>query len=128
MSVDFKKLQSELPQGTIIEVPIFEQYIIPHGLLTPNPIEHALFFYYLNARRTYEEYVIDTPVLYEEDSDPAFDFEQLFTSIAALYGVKPEEMIQAWNVIDRQCDVLNLPKMPYDYQYRFTNQGRILVQ
>jgi len=37
-------------------------------------------------------------------------------------------MIQAWNTIDRQVELLGLPKLPYDYQYRFTNSGRILLQ
>jgi len=125
---NFKNLLAELPPGTTIEVPIFEQYIIPLGLLTPNPIEHALFYYYLNARRTYEEHVVDKPIVYEDEADPEYNFQGLFTSIAALYNVKPEEMIMAWSVIDRQCEALNLPLLPDEYQYRFANQTKILLQ
>lgn len=125
---NFKNLLAELPKGTTIEVPIFEQYIIPLGLFTPNPIEHALFYYYLNARRTYEEHVLDSPIVMEGDSDPEYNFHELFNSIAGLYGVKPEEMIQAWSIIDRQCEVLDLPLLPHEYQYRFSNQTKILLQ
>ena len=128
MSFDFNKLLQELPAGTIIEVPIFEQYIIPNGLFTPNPVEHALFFYYVNARRTYEEHVLDAPIVMEGDSDPEYNFHELFNSIAGLYGVKPEEMIQAWSIIDRQCEAINLPLLPDEYQYRFTTQSKILLQ
>jgi len=128
MSVNFKNLLAELPEDTIIELPIFHQYIIPLGLFTPNPVEHALFYYYLNARRTYEEHVLDSPIVYEGEKDPEYNFQELFTSIAGLYDVKPEEMIQAWSVIDRQCELLNLPLLPYLYEYRFTNQSKILLQ
>ena len=128
MAVNFAQLLKELPEGTVIEVPIFEQYIIPNGLFTPNPVEHALFYYYLNARRTYEEHVLDSPIVMEGDSDPEYNFHELFNSIAGLYDVKPEEMIQAWSVIDRQCEALDLPLLPHEYQYRFTTQSKILLQ
>ena len=126
---NFDAMMKELPEGTFIEAPIFEMYVMPHGLLTSNPIEHALFFYYVNARRTYEEHVLDTPISMEGDSDPAYDFRSLLISIAGLYGVKPDEMVNAWDVIDRQCDLLELPKMPNEYQYRFVAEPtRIILQ
>lgn len=128
MAVDFKKIIEALPEGHSIEVPIFENYIMPHGLLTPDPVEHALFYYYVNARRTYEEHVMDKPVQYDDESDPEFNFRELFTSIAGLYDVNPEHMVNAWDTIDRQCDLLQLPKMPDEYQYRFVHTASVIIQ
>ncbi len=126
--VDMKNILKDLPEGTYLQAPIFDMYIMPHGFLTPDPIEHALFYYYVNARKVYEDFILDTPIVMEGETDPEYNFRQLFTSTAGLYNVDPEDMTKAWSVIDRQCDALSLPKLPLDYQYRFTNTPEILIQ
>ncbi len=126
--VDVKKMLKDLPKGTYLQAPIFEMYIMPNGLLTPDPVEHALFYYYVNARKVYEDFILNQPIIMEGDPDPEYNFRQLFTSTAALYGVKPEEMYKAWSVIDRQVLSLNLPLLPDEYQYRFVSNKRILLQ
>ncbi|HFD32068.1 MAG TPA: hypothetical protein ENJ28_05070 [Gammaproteobacteria bacterium] len=126
--MDFKKLLKEIPQGTHIEAPIFDMYIMPYGFLTPDPIEHALFFYYVNARKVYEDFVLDTPIIMEDEADIEYDFRSMFISTAALYDVSPEAMTKAWSVIDRQALALNLPLLPNEYQYRFTESPTVLIQ
>lgn len=128
MAVDFKKMREELPEGTEFNIPIFEGYMIPNGFLGTAVEEHALFFYYINARQTYELFVIDTPILMETDADPEFSFRDLLTSIAALYGCDPEKMVKAWDTVDRQCDKLDIPRLPDEYQYRFANSKSIIIQ
>ena len=125
--LDFKRLLKEVPKETILEFPIFEQYIMPYGLFTPDPVEHALFYYYLNARYTYEKYILNTPIIMEDEIDPSYNFHGLFTSVAALYGVEPEKMVNAWTVIDKQCDILKTPKLPNEYRYRFTDSLKKLI-
>ena len=127
MAFNFQQLLKELPKGTVIQVPIFEQYIIPFGLLTPAPEEHALFFYYVNAREIYEKHIKNTVIQMEDEADLEYSFEGMINSIAQLYGVKVDEMTKAWQVIDRQCDALNLPKLPDEYQYRFGSTPTIVT-
>lgn len=117
-----------LPKGTQIHVIIFEDYMLPNGFLTTAPEEHALFFYYINARRTYEELILNKPIIYDGQSDQEYNFEQLFQSIALLYNCKPENLVKAWPVIDKQCDLIGLPKMPDEYQYRFDKSTKNLIQ
>ena len=98
--------------------PIFSDYVIPRGYLDTHRESHALFYYYLCARSTYERVVLD-PVVLEGDKDPEANFAQLFTSIAELYGVQPEAMAKCWDLVDSQCRLLNIPKMPDEDKYRF---------
>lgn len=120
-----KSLMDYIPAGQEIELPYFEAYIPPLGYLPRDLEAHALFFYYLNARRTYEEHIKEIHLAYEGDKDSEFNFQQLFESIAFLFGVAKEKMANYWDVVDAQCGLLNLPKLPNEGKYRFN--GIILV-
>lgn len=116
-----KKLRKALPENMRVDCTFFLNYISPKGFLDNNAETHALFFYYLHARRTYESFIRDEPLVLEGDPDHSVDFYALFKSIAALYDVEPEHMINAWPQIDKQCELIGCPKLPYERQYRFTS-------
>lgn len=98
---------------------LFPGYIAPNGFLDRSRESHALWFYYIHARRTWEEFVEHAPIVYEGELDPGFDFRQLFISVARMYGVRPESMAQCWSMIDLQCRALQLPTLPNEERYRF---------
>ena len=91
----------------------------PEGVLTGDIHCHALFYYYLHARKTYETYVLNTPIVYEGTKDPEYNLEQLFKSTASLYGVDPTNMAGWWPLVDKQCLLMGLPLMPEGWKYSF---------
>ncbi len=95
---------------------LFMDYVKPKGWLEQDTTCHALFFYYLMARRAYEENIKD-PVFLEGHIDLEVNFKQLFTSIARLYGTTPEEMVRFWSNVDMQCYALKLPKLADGYKF-----------
>lgn len=104
---------------------LFPGYIVPNGFLDRNRESHALWFYYLHARGTWENNVQNNPWVYEGDLDPGFNFRQLFNSIALIYGVEHSAMAKCWPMIDLQCLALQLPTLPDEERYRF-NRAIIL--
>jgi len=108
-----------LPEGQQINLVVFGEYIKPAGQLTHQIECHALFYYYLHARRTYEENILSQPLVLEGEKDSGINFKQLFESIASLYGVKQEKMAGFWPLIDAQCMQSGLPLMPEGWEYRF---------
>ena len=102
-------------------VPIYTAYIMPYGFLDSNRESHALWNYYTMARAAWERNIDDMIVL-EGDKDPTVNFKQLFTSVARMYGVEPEGMAKCWDLIDAQCDSIDLPRMPEADKYRMTNR------
>ena len=113
-------LVDHLPDGQQINLTMFADYIKPLGVFTHDIHCHALFYYYLHARRTYEENVLNGPAnVYEGDLDSGFNFEQLFSSVASLYGVDQDAMAGWWPLIDEQCLLSGLPLMPEGWKYRF---------
>lgn len=108
-------------------MPAFNEYNVPNGWLQNDPACHALWYYYLIARRVYEECILD-PVVYEGDKDPEYNFQQMFTSTAFAYGVAPERMIKFWSNVDMQCSTMQLPKMPEGDQYRFNKTPEVRTQ
>jgi len=105
-------------------MPVFNGYLVPDGFLMNDLACHALWYYYLIARGTYETHILD-PIVYEGDKDPEFNFRQMFTSVATSYGVQPEVMIKFWNNIDLQCWALQLPTLPDEDKYRFNVTAEI---
>lgn len=99
-------------------MPSFNAYLVPVGFLIEDRACHALWYYYLIARQTYETHIHD-PIVYEDDKDPEYNFKQLFTSVAKAYGVRPEVMCKFWKNVDFQCRTLELPLLPDEDKYRF---------
>lgn len=100
---------------------IFSAYIQPNGWLDWEPESHALWYYYTRARATYERIILD-PIVLVGDKDPEANFRQLFTSVATIYGVKPEAMAKCWPMIDMQCDTIGCPRLPDEERYRFNRE------
>lgn len=98
--------------------PYFPGYTQPNGWLDPCRACQGLWYYYLLARKAYEEHILN-PIVLEGDEDPKHDFRQLWSSVAKLYQVQPEEMVHFWSNVDLQCTTLKMPKMPGGDQYRF---------
>ena len=113
-----KKLVDLLPPGQQIELTIFGDYIKPLGVFTHELETHALFYYYLIARRAYEENIKDEPIVYEGHKDPEVNFQQIFISVASMYGIEPSAMSRRWELIDQQCLLAGLPLMPNEDKYR----------
>lgn len=118
MPLDKEKLLKEIPAGTTIEAPFFQQYIQPFGFLDKSPECHALWWYYVNARKTLSKYYDKMEVVLEGEKDPEFNLEQLFTSIAFQYCVIPEHMAKCWDLVDAQAAALRMPLMPFGSKYR----------
>ena len=97
---------------------LFPDYVRPLGMLVEHKACHALFYYYLISRKSYEDIILD-PIVLEGEKDPEFNFHQLFKSIATAYGVEPEQMIKFWANVDAQCAMLQLPKLPEGDCFRF---------
>lgn len=107
--------------------PRFNIYEAPKGYLTEHPACHALFYYYLIARRAFEENEED-PIVLEGDADPVNDYQQIFTSVATSYGVSPENMVKYWDNIDNQCRLLGLPLMGQSEKLRMNSIPEIKTQ
>lgn len=107
--------------------PTFEEYEAPRGWLKHDPACHALWYYYIVASNNYREHIED-PIVLEGDPDVLPDFSQLFTSIATMYGVQPEKMIQFWVNVDLQCLKMELKELPKHDKFRFNKKLKIRTQ
>ncbi len=107
----------------VFQPPTFVEYEAPNGYLVHHNACHALFYYYLAARRNYE-YNVKDPVVLEGDPDQEVNFKQLFTSIALAYGVEPDQMLRFWANVNLQCGVLDLPELPEKYMFKHTPEIR----
>lgn len=103
----------------------FVHYVAPMGWLDMTDECFALWYYYVLARKAYEEKEL-YPIVLEGDDDPTADYHQLMKSVAQLYGVQPEGMTKCWKQVDMQCWALQLPKMPQGERYRFDSP--IIIQ
>ena len=110
-----------IPEGFQVEITIFEDFIHPRGALSHQIEAHALMFYYLNARRIYEMYELNDPIVYEGQDDPRQNYTELFESIAALYGVNPNRMQNFWPMIDDQCRLMGFPTLPENPKFRYAS-------
>jgi len=97
--------------------PRFPDYMQPNGGLNSHRETHALFYYYLLAKKNLE--TRENQIVYEGDVDPVFGFRSLFKSIAVLYNVEPEAMQKCWKEVDYTCHLNNLPKFPVGNAYRY---------
>ena len=118
---------SEKLRGITFNNFVFRQYEMPNGYLSPPLACHALWYYYLIARNNYERNSVD-PIVYEGEPDPEPNFRQIFSSIATIYGIQPENMVHYWTNVDMQCDALDLPRMPDEEKYRFNQTVELKTQ
>ena len=113
-------------ESCTLEPPLFLKYMFPNGGLNQHRATHALFYYFLLARKAWEEE--KGGIVYEDDPEPIFDYLQLFKTIARLYGVEPEEMEKCWYEVDYTCFINDLPKLPKNTRLRhYTGSAIILL-
>ena len=90
----------------------FPSYVRPHGYLCEDAACHALWLYYVTARRTWEEERNMLTLRLEDEPEPVpATYRNILAGIAPVYGVQPEEMTKHWAHVDRQCDYLEMPRM-----------------
>ena len=112
--------------NVIYDPPLFVGYMQPDGFLDQHRESHALFYYNLIAHNTYEEHVRDSLKL-EGELEVQPNFRAIFESLATLYGVQPEAMAKCWDMVDMQCQVLNIPTLPDEARYRFNTPDTIIL-
>jgi len=105
---------------------MFINMVAPEGFLDNYMETHALWYYYLCARQAWEQVTKD-PMAYEGQLDSGVNYKQLFNSVARLYQVSPEHMVNCWQQIDKQCDLLRLPRLPDEERYRFCVPQSIIL-
>ena len=92
----------------VLFMPVFSDHLVQNGGYIPDkPEACALFYYYLLARKAYEE--TENAIVLEGDPDPTANFKQLYTSVAFIFGVNPEKMGYYWEPVDRECKRADLP-------------------
>lgn len=111
-------------ENCVLNVPVFAQYIAPKGELVPAPACHALFYYYTCAIQTYKEQ-IETIKLEQDRS--AYNYFELYKSVALLYDVSPDAMQRYWPLVDRQARALGLTLLPKEARYRSPERGNSLI-
>ena len=101
---------------------LFMDLIVPAGFLTRELACHALWYYYLLARNTFEHHdTINNAEhvnVYEGEPDPQVNYTQLIDNIARIYGTLPEYMVKFWPAVDLQADALHLPRLPDSPRFR----------
>ncbi len=118
---------SEMGKVDIVFNPVlYTQLLAPFGVLPRDISCHALWHYYITGMLNWEDE--RDPIVIVGTKDPTYNYKQLFTSIATMYGVQPENMIPFWGVVDTQARLLNLPVMPNADRYRFNKTPEIKTQ
>lgn len=108
-------------------VPFFMGYTTKHGGHLPDlPEAHACWYYYVLARRQYEEIEQGFTIQYEHaDRSHSVNYKQLADTICHCYGVRLFEMIRMWQYVDAQACLLGLPLLPEGERYRFNTPYEI---
>jgi hypothetical protein len=106
----------------------FEDMVIPKGFLAQDKACHALWYYYVVARRNYEEEFKGERIVYEGEPDQQYNYRQLFNSIATIYGTTPERMVHFWKNVDMQAAILELPALPDEERYRFNRTPEVRTE
>ncbi len=107
---------NDINKGFVLEIPLFPDYIIPNGGLTNERESHALFYYYILAMQMYDRE--KHQIVFEGDADYLPDYHQVFLNVARLYGLRPDNMVNAWPSVDVTCEMHGMPKMPHGVEYR----------
>ena len=107
---------NDINKGFKLEIPLFPDYIIPNGGLTNERESHALFYYYILATQMREQELHG--IVYEGDKDPEYNYRQVFLSVARMYSLRPENMVNAWPSVDVTCEMHGMTRLPQEQKYR----------
>src|SRR5690349_9960233 len=100
------------PQSLRINAPFFRDFEMPNGFLARDPACHALWYYCGLIRRQINE--SNETIRYDNEGPvvPERHAKNLFETVAFLYGVAPEKMLQFWTNVDLQMAQMGADKMP----------------
>jgi hypothetical protein len=100
------------------------------GFLKDVPECHALFHYYLLARKSYEQVELGFEVQYDDSMivSTQTHYRAQLESVATMYGVDPDSMVRYWDCVDAQCIMLDLPFLPKGERYRFNEVPKITMR
>ncbi len=111
----------------IVFMPDMPKFLPPQYVLLLNTSAcQALWWYYVNAKRTYDNNIATSHQVYEDEKDHSYNFKLLYYSTMRLYGADPEIATSYWPVIDAQAIKLGLPLLMDNPVYR--HNGRIILQ
>lgn len=118
------KTERVMPDGTTVYVvvPRFVGYRPPIGTIENELACDALMYYALCGRHLYEEHVQGRALEYEDSPSVTVQFRELFTHVAWLYNVSPDQMVKHWHCVQMQFTILRLPMLPDEARYRFNDR------
>lgn len=103
----------------------FEELCAPNGFLQHDPACYALWYYYVNVSEAVDRLLSKDAILYE-DQNVETNFFELFKSVAIMYGVMPERMIQFWRNVDMTARMKGYPVI--DGRWKFDKKVEIKTQ
>ncbi len=103
--------------------PVFPQYTAPRGMLVDCMECQALWYYYLLAKKQLE--LSEESIVLEGTVHYRPKYLNMFQGIITLYGVNPERVVKFWPYVDRQCEQMNMGKLPDRDEIRFNQIVRI---
>lgn len=114
------------PKVTLVFEPIrFPRLNMPEGWLHDNAACHALWYYATLTKKNMAERF--STIQYEdEEREAGFhrDQRQLFTSVATLYGVSPEQMTKFWTNVDMQMRMMGGEPLPAGVRFETVPEVR----
>lgn len=102
--------------GLKLEPPLFLNYQQPHGFLPPDRRAHGLWYYYLIARKKWEQEPDHGGIEYEGEVY-YYKYDQLIESVAVLYDTDPSELTKFWDYVDKQCVAEEMPLAPQEIRF-----------
>lgn len=127
----FVERKAMTARGPVVyHCPYFEELVATGGNKTPERVlprdlqAHALWYYYCLASKAID--IANKCLVLETERSPKFrpneEGRQLIQSIASIYGFKVAEIVQYWDVIERQRMALGLSQnaeLPAVFKFRF---------
>lgn len=99
--------------GMNLQQPIYEDLLIPHGALPLDKRAHACWNYYVKAMKSVQKVgkSIDDQILYDDQPWRDLHFREQAQAVAMQYDLEsPEEMFKFWDYVDKQADLLGIPR------------------
>jgi len=130
---EMHKGMAKLPsafEGIRFDVPRFVNYIKPNGFLCDHPACHAVFYYNLTARLSYEENELGFGLQMEGEGFENVlwnrsNFRQSWETISMMYGVTEADMVRHWQCVDMQFFAMGKPGLPDEERYRFNRVPQV---
>lgn len=106
-----------------MEAPYFSELLMSeeNGRLPQDPVAHALWYYYYLATNQYLR--AKANIVEENELSLIFNretAENIFASVANMYGVESAKMIRFWDIVDKQRIALKMDNaLPEEFKFKF---------